>query len=101
MCGICGFYHYNTGEPADEQLLREMLQTICHRGPDDQGVYIEGDLALGIRRLSIIDLVGGKQPIYNEDRSVIVVFNGEIYNYRLQKIFAGVDTFSRHRVIRR
>lgn len=65
-----------------ESTLREMLQTIRHRGPDDEGVYLEGSLALGMRRLSIIDLVGGKQPIYNEDRSVAVVFNGEIYNYR-------------------
>jgi asparagine synthase (glutamine-hydrolysing) len=82
MCGICGFYHYTTGEPADELLLRAMLQSIYHRGPDDQGIYIDRDLALGIRRLSIIDLAGGKQPIYNEDRSIVVIFNGEIYNYR-------------------
>jgi asparagine synthase (glutamine-hydrolysing) len=59
-----------------------MLQSIQHRGPDDDGVYIDTDLAIGMRRLSIIDLEGGKQPIHNEDGSVTVVFNGEIYNYR-------------------
>lgn len=59
-----------------------MLQVIHHRGPDDDGVYIDGNLAMGMRRLSIIDLGGGKQPIYNEDGRFVVVFNGEIYNFR-------------------
>jgi asparagine synthase (glutamine-hydrolysing) len=82
MCGICGVYSYGTGEPASHEVLTDMLSSIRHRGPDDQGTYIDGDVALGSRRLSIIDLPGGKQPIWNEDRSVVVVFNGEIYNYR-------------------
>ncbi|MFX0195705.1 MAG: asparagine synthetase B family protein, partial [Candidatus Hodarchaeota archaeon] len=82
MCGICGVYQYRSGERVSEQLLRDMLGVIRHRGPDDEGVYIDKDLALGVHRLSIIDLAGGKQPIWNEDKSVVVVSNGEIYNYR-------------------
>jgi asparagine synthase (glutamine-hydrolysing) len=82
MCGICGVYDYKSQRLVDRQILYDMLQAIRHRGPDDEGVYIDNDLALGMRRLSIIDLVGGKQPICNEDGSVVVVFNGEIYNYR-------------------
>jgi asparagine synthase (glutamine-hydrolysing) len=82
MCGICGVYPYGVGEPVDAQVLDNMLTSIRHRGPDDDGVYLDADVGLGSRRLSIIDLAGGKQPIYNEDRSVVVVFNGEIYNFK-------------------
>lgn len=82
MCGICGVYEFRNNMPVDRQTLDNMLQVIRHRGPDDEGVYTDIDLALGMRRLSIIDLAGGKQPIYNEDHSVIVVYNGEIYNYK-------------------
>lgn len=82
MCGICGFYNYGCGEPANERVLHAMLQSIFHRGPDDDGICIDGSMAMGMRRLSIIDLAGGKQPIENEDGSISVVFNGEIYNYR-------------------
>src|SRR2546425_10013953 len=82
MCGICGVYEYASQRPVDRQTLWEMLQVIRHRGPDDEGAYIDNDLMLGMRRLSIIDLASGKQPISNEDGSVVVVFNGEIYNYR-------------------
>jgi asparagine synthase (glutamine-hydrolysing) len=82
MCGICGFYEYQNHEPADRQILGDMLNVIHHRGPDDSGVYLDKDLAIGMRRLSIIDLSGGKQPIRNEDGSVVTVFNGEIYNYQ-------------------
>src|SRR4051812_34052240 len=82
MCGICGVYNYSEYEPAGGRVLRGMLESIRHRGPDDEGVYIDRNLALGMRRLSIIDLDGGKQPILNEDGSVVLVFNGEIYNYR-------------------
>jgi asparagine synthase (glutamine-hydrolysing) len=81
MCGICGVFDYKRREPLPERLLDPMLAAIAHRGPDDDGIYAEGELALGMRRLSIIDLAGGKQPISNEDGSVVVVFNGEIYNY--------------------
>lgn len=82
MCGICGIYHYRTGQPADERLVRDMAQVIRHRGPDDDGFYMEGPLGLGMRRLSIIDLEGGAQPIAGEAGDVVTVFNGEIYNFR-------------------
>lgn len=76
MCGICGFNF------EDADLLRKMCHAIKHRGPDDEGYFEDGSISLGNTRLSIIDLPGGKQPIYNEDKSMVVVYNGEIYNYR-------------------
>src|ERR1700738_3315952 len=82
MCGICGFYDYRDQQPADQQVLGDMLNVLQHRGPDDNGAHFDRGLAMGMRRLSIIDLSGGKQPISNEDGSVVTVFNGEIYNYR-------------------
>ena len=81
MCGICGTYNYRDRQPADERLLRSMAAQIIHRGPDDEGFYLAGPLGLGIRRLSIIDLEGGHQPMSNEDGSVWIVLNGEIYNF--------------------
>src|SRR5215469_4311308 len=80
MCGIAGFVLRDM--QAELAAVRAMCDQIRHRGPDDEGFYLEGGCALGMRRLSIIDLSGGHQPIANEDRSVWVVFNGEIYNYR-------------------
>jgi asparagine synthase (glutamine-hydrolysing) len=82
MCGICGIYEYKAHKPVNRQLLVDMLQVLHHRGPDDAGVFFDRDLAMGMRRLSIIDLEGGKQPIGNEDGSVVTVFNGEIYNFQ-------------------
>lgn len=82
MCGICGIYHYRSGEPAAQDVVREMTEVIRHRGPDDDGYYFEGPLGLGMRRLSIIDLDGGAQPISSERGDVVTVFNGEIYNFR-------------------
>ncbi len=82
MCGICGFYQYGATGPGDETVLRRMMGAIRHRGPDDEGAFLSGPAALGNRRLSIIDLATGRQPISNETGSVTVVFNGEIYNYR-------------------
>lgn len=82
MCGIIGFVNSDQQQPANERIARAMNQAIVHRGPDDEGFYVNGNVALGMRRLSIIDLSGGHQPISNEDGSVWVVFNGEIYNYR-------------------
>jgi asparagine synthase (glutamine-hydrolysing) len=79
MCGIAGFI--TDGRPADRELLVAMCDRIAHRGPDSSGYFLEGGAALGHRRLSIIDLSGGDQPLGNEDGSVQVVFNGEIYNY--------------------
>ena len=86
MCGIAGFIDVERSRDNAEQLIDRMCQVIRHRGPDDQGVWADDGVALGMRRLSIIDLAGGHQPIFNEDQSVLIVFNGEIYNYReLQK----------------
>lgn len=90
MCGILGVYKYREQAPVEEPLLRAMCQSIRHRGPDEEGVFLDGSLGLGMRRLSIIDLVTGSQPIANEDKTVTVVFNGEIYNYRdLQALLEG------------
>lgn len=69
------------GETITDEQVRRMTNTIVHRGPDDEGIFAQGNVGLGMRRLSIIDLSGGNQPIYNEDRTVAVVFNGEIYNF--------------------
>ena len=82
MCGIAGFVRSAGAVPGDEVLLRAMCDAIAHRGPDDDGRQIIGAAALGMRRLSIIDVSGGHQPIHNETGDVSVVFNGEIYNYR-------------------
>lgn len=81
MCGICGIYNYKTDELVDPDFIQLMTTSIQHRGPDDDGFYFDGSLGLGMRRLSIIDLAGGKQPIHNEDRTIWIVFNGEIYNF--------------------
>ncbi len=80
MCGIAGMVGRHDEQVHSEQVHR-MCQTIVHRGPDDEGIYARGPVGLGMRRLSIIDLSGGRQPIHNEDHSVWVVFNGEIYNF--------------------
>ncbi|MEN3330353.1 MAG: hypothetical protein V7638_5160 [Acidobacteriota bacterium] len=80
MCGIVGIVR-NDGQPVDEELLARMNNAIRHRGPDDDGFYVNGSVGLGMRRLAIIDLKGGAQPIHNHDRSSWIVFNGEIYNY--------------------
>jgi asparagine synthase (glutamine-hydrolysing) len=82
MCGICGVYHFKGEQPADPVTVRAMMQSIAHRGPDDEGLHVSGPLGLGFRRLSIIDLAGGHQPMSNAAQSVWVVFNGEIYNFR-------------------
>ena len=82
MCGICGFFEYQSHKPASQKALADMLRVLHHRGPDDSGTHVDNELALGMRRLSIIDLSSGKQPISNEDGTFVTVFNGEIYNYR-------------------
>src|ERR1044071_3520866 len=81
MCAICGIVNFNATEPIDPGVLQRMTSAQAHRGPDDHGYFVNGNVGLGHRRLSIIDLSGGKQPIFNEDGSVVIVFNGEIYNY--------------------
>lgn len=80
MCGICGFF--GEGVTISDNTLERMNNTLARRGPDESGVFRESGVGLAMRRLSIIDLHGGRQPIHNEDRTVWVVFNGEIYNYR-------------------
>ncbi len=81
MCGIAGIVHRDGDRPVSELSIRTMCDAIRHRGPDDEGIWAEGRVGLGMRRLSIIDLAGGHQPIANEDGSKTIVFNGEIYNY--------------------
>jgi asparagine synthase (glutamine-hydrolysing) len=81
MCGIAGAYNYAHEQPIDPSLLKRMTDVIAHRGPDDDGFFIQGQVGLGHRRLSIIDVSGGHQPIFNEDGTIAIVFNGEIYNY--------------------
>jgi asparagine synthase (glutamine-hydrolysing) len=80
VCGIAGLIG-RRDESVEGADVHRMCQTIVHRGPDDEGIYAKGSAGLGMRRLSIIDLAGGRQPIHNEDKSVWVVFNGEIYNF--------------------
>ncbi len=82
MCGICGLIDLNGQDRADPALVQRMADLIRHRGPDGDGFYTAANVALGMRRLSIIDVAGSDQPLYNEDRSIALVFNGEIYNYR-------------------
>src|SRR5207245_3976117 len=81
MCGIAGYINSDPARPADPAVLRSMTDAIVHRGPDDEGFHLHGRVALGMRRLAIIDLETGQQPIANEDGSIWVVFNGEVYNY--------------------
>ena len=79
MCGICGF----TGKlPNSKEVLTRMMDRIIHRGPDSAGQFINDRVAWGFRRLSIIDLDHGSQPMFNEDGSIVIVFNGEIYNFQ-------------------
>ena len=82
MCGICGVFEYASNERVDRERLERMNQTLLHRGPDEDGIFVRPQVGLALRRLRIIDLAGGSQPIANEDETVWIVFNGEIYNYR-------------------
>ena len=82
MCGICGVFNFGTRAPADRGALKRATDAMAHRGPDDEGFYLQGEVGLGNCRLSIIDLPGGHQPISNEDETIWITFNGEIYNYR-------------------
>ena len=83
MCGICGKLNLgNDSPPVSEANLRCMLNSIGHRGPDEDGIYRSGPVGLGHRRLKIIDLHSGQQPMSNEDNSIWVIYNGEVYNYK-------------------
>jgi len=79
MCGIAGIL--DSGGRGLDEAVRRMTTSLTHRGPDDEGFYLGRGIALGHRRLSIIDIDGGKQPLYNEDRSMCIVYNGEVYNH--------------------
>ncbi len=82
MCGICGQFNFARNEPVEPATIRRMTGTIVHRGPDDEGYFISGPVGLGFRRLSIIDLAGGHQPMSDAEETVWVIFNGEIYNFK-------------------
>src|SRR6266496_5811753 len=82
MCGIAGQFNFQRREPVERETIVRMARSIAHRGPDDEGFFIAGPLGLGFRRLSIIDLAGGHQPMSDAAETVWVIFNGEIYNYR-------------------
>lgn len=88
MCGITGFISKHSDK---KKIIKEMTDKLIHRGPDGEGYYIDDMVALGHRRLSIIDVANGEEPIYNEDENIILVFNGEIYNYLELK-----DELSKH-----
>ena len=81
MCGIAGIFDTRGDEIPSADLIGHMTDAILHRGPDESGIHCEPGLALGHRRLSIIDIASGQQPLFNEDRSVAIVFNGEVYNF--------------------
>ncbi|MFZ1931085.1 MAG: asparagine synthetase B, partial [Candidatus Sulfotelmatobacter sp.] len=82
MCGICGIFHPERTRRVNRDLLAGMNQQIVHRGPDDDGFFVEENVGLAMRRLSIIDIQTGHQPLSNEDGNVWIVFNGEIYNHQ-------------------
>lgn len=81
MCGIAGFVNLSR-TAAKKEVISKMTKVISYRGPDDEGFFIKGNVALGARRLSIIDILGGRQPLYSENKKIAVVFNGEIYNFK-------------------
>jgi asparagine synthase (glutamine-hydrolysing) len=81
MCGICGQFSYERHAPVSRREIEKMARSIVHRGPDDEGYYVNGPIGLGFRRLSIIDIEGGHQPMSDANESIRVVFNGEIYNF--------------------
>ena len=96
MCGITGFVG---AVDSREQVLENMMNTIVHRGPDSSGMFVDEDAALGFRRLSIIDITEvGDQPLYNEDKTKVLTFNGEIYNYRelREELIAAGHVFTTH-----
>ena len=82
MCGITGFAERQHDREKARSIVKGMADLISYRGPDGEGYFIDDQVALGHRRLSIIDLEGGKQPMFNEDGSLVVIFNGEIYNFQ-------------------
>ena len=96
MCGITGFAERNHKAETARRIVRGMADLITYRGPDGEGYYVDDQVALGHRRLSIIDLEGGKQPMFNEDGSLVCIFNGEIYNFQTlrEELIAAGHTFA-------
>ena len=94
MCGIVAFYDPKINEK--QAVIGKMMAGIKHRGPNSDGYYTNDEVALGFRRLSIIDLRGGSQPIYNEDKTRAIIFNGEIYNFKplREELIKAVHFFS-------
>src|SRR5438067_13297881 len=90
MCGICGQLNFVGNEPVELETIRRMTGTIAHRGPDDEGYLFAGSLGFGFRRLSIIDLAGGHQPMSDAEETVWVMLNGGIYNFK--ELRAGLET---------
>src|SRR5438046_10508254 len=82
MCGICGIVYSGEERRVQRDTLAQMNTQIVHRGPDDDGFFVEGNVGMAMRRLSIIDVQTGQQPLSNEDESLWIVYNGEIYNHR-------------------
>ena len=82
MCGFVGYVNAENDKETNQKIIKAMADRIIHRGPDQDDYYVDSEVSLGFRRLSIIDLDGGSQPITNEDGSRVIVFNGEIYNYQ-------------------
>lgn len=102
MCGVVGIFEMRGAREIDRDLLSRMNETQFHRGPDEGGLHTEPGVGLGHRRLSIIDLSSGQQPLFNEDNSVVVVYNGEIYNFQsLADELKAVGIFFVHIVIRK
>ena len=98
MCGITGFAERKHDIETARTTVKAMADLITYRGPDGEGYYVDDQVALGHRRLSIIDLEGGRQPMYNEDESLVVIFNGEIYNFQALRadLEAAGHTFRTH-----
>ena len=98
VINVCGFVGFTNYIKDDGTILEKMMDRIVHRGPDSSGKYVDGDIALGFRRLSIIDLEEGHQPMFNEDKSLVLVFNGEIYNFKdlREELLKSGHTFLNH-----
>ena len=86
MCGITGIVYFDKDRVIEPDVLKKMSDSLFHRGPDDEGIFIRNNVGLGFRRLSIIDLSTGHQPLSNSEQTIWIVFNGEIYNFRELKI---------------
>src|SRR2546423_3180366 len=94
MCGICGILYTDSRQLVERDRLKEMNRQIVHRGPDDDGFFVEGNVGLAMRRVSIIDIATGHQPITNENENLWIVYNGEIYNH--QQLRSDLETRGHH-----